>query len=44
MMIGAIVVITGSVVQATCHNLAGFMIGRFIRMRLRWLILPFEDS
>jgi MFS family permease len=30
MMISAIVVITGTAIQATCHNLAGFMIGRFI--------------
>lgn len=30
MMISAIVVITGTVIQATCHNLAGFMIGRFV--------------
>jgi len=30
MMISAIVVITGTVIQATCHNLAGFMTGRFI--------------
>ncbi|MCJ1314420.1 hypothetical protein MMC25_008102 [Agyrium rufum] len=30
MAIGAIIIIVGTIVQATCHNLGGFMGGRFI--------------
>ena len=30
MFIGSAIIIVGTIIQATCHNLAGFMIGRFI--------------
>ena len=30
MFIGAAIIIIGTIVQATCHNLGGFMAGRFI--------------
>ena len=30
MFIGSLVVIIGTIVQATCYNLGGFMAGRFI--------------
>jgi len=30
MFIGAFIIIIGTIVQATCHNLGGFMAGRFI--------------
>jgi MFS family permease len=30
MALGAIFIIIGTVVQATCHNIGGFMAGRFI--------------
>jgi len=30
MFIGALIIVVGTCVQASCHNLAGFMAGRFI--------------
>ena len=30
MFIGSLVVVIGAIIQATCHNLGGFMAGRFI--------------
>lgn len=30
MLIGALFIVLGTIVQATCHNLGGFMAGRFI--------------
>ena len=30
MFIGALIIIIGTIIQATCHNLGGFMGGRFI--------------
>lgn len=30
MLIGAVIIIVGTIVQAACHNLGGFMAGRFI--------------
>lgn len=30
MFIGALIIVVGTCVQASCHNLAGFMAGRFV--------------